>query len=156
MESQINKPWSAICGVIKQNQSKVGQIQFSFYNCMHHFHSYNLQKTLLKFVNWFQRYEQLKNAKNNRKQETSSALFGSILKSVFPTSDWFCLITSQLLKTYLVHKLHYHYHSDGPLSLKVTRYKYSYSGSQYLTKSIPPMSLSKNGTVPHQKPPHPE
>ena len=34
---------------------------------MHHFHSYILQKTQLKLVNWFQRYEPLKDAKNNRK-----------------------------------------------------------------------------------------
>ena len=61
---------------------------------MHHFHSYILQKTPLKLVNWFQRYEQLKDAKNNRKQKTFPVLFGSILKSIFPTSDWFCLITS--------------------------------------------------------------
>ena len=59
------------------------------------FHSYILQKTPLKLVNWFVRYEQMKDAKNNRKQKTFSALFGSILKSIFPTSD-FCLITSQI------------------------------------------------------------
>ena len=44
----------------------------------------------------FHRYEQLKDAKNNRKQKTFSSLFGSILKSIFPTSDWFCLITSHI------------------------------------------------------------
>ena len=67
-------------------------------NCMHHVYSYILQKTplKLKLVNWFQRYEPLKDAKNSRKQKTFSALFGSILKSIFPTSDWFCLITSHL------------------------------------------------------------
>ena len=65
-------------------------------SCMHPFYSYILQKTPLKLVNWFQRYEQLKDAKNNRKQKTFSALFGSILKSIFPTSDWFCLITSHM------------------------------------------------------------
>ena len=36
---------------------------------MHHFHSYILKKTPLKLVNWFQRYDQLKDAKNNRKQK---------------------------------------------------------------------------------------
>ena len=66
-------------------------------NCMHHFHSYILQKTPLKLVNWFQRYEQLKDAKNIRKQKTFSTLFGSILKSVFLASDWFCLITSHIV-----------------------------------------------------------
>ena len=90
-----------ICGVIKQNQSKVGQIPFSFFLtiCMHHFHCYILQKIQLKLVNWFQRYEQLKDAKNRRKQKTFSALFGSILKSIFPTS---CLITPHILSITLV------------------------------------------------------
>ena len=68
-------------------------------NCMHHCDSYILRKTPLKLVNWFQRYEQFKNVKNNTKQKTFSALFGSILKSIFPTSDWFCLITSQMMWT---------------------------------------------------------
>ena len=54
---------------------------------MRNYHSYILQKIPLKLVNWFQRYEQLKDAKNNRKQKTFSTLFGSILKSIFPTSD---------------------------------------------------------------------
>ena len=32
--------------------------------------------------------------KNKRKQKTFSALFGSILKSIFLSSNWICLITS--------------------------------------------------------------
>ena len=64
-----------------------GSILKSIFNCMRHFYSYIFQETPLKLVNWFQRYEQLKNAKNNRKQKTFSALFGSILKSIFPSSD---------------------------------------------------------------------
>ena len=56
-------------------------------------------KTPLQLVNWFQRYEQLKDEK--RKQKTFFALIGSILKSIFPTFDWFCLITSQLV----IHRL---------------------------------------------------
>ena len=66
-------------------------------NCMHHFHSYILQETSLKLINWFQRYQQLKEAKNNWKQKTFSALFGSILKSIFLTSDRFCFITSHIM-----------------------------------------------------------
>ena len=66
-------------------------------NCMYHFHSYLLQKPPVKLVNWFQRYEQLKDAQNRRKQNTFSTLFGAILKSIFPTSDWFCLITSYMI-----------------------------------------------------------
>ena len=74
---------------------------FSFLTtCLHHFYNYILQKTPLKLVSWFQRYEQLKDAKHNRKQKTFSSLFGSILKSIFPISDWFCLITSQILVKY--------------------------------------------------------
>ena len=71
-------------------------------NCNVHTIFTTLQKTPLKLINWSQRYEQLKNAKNNRKQKTFSALFGSILKSIFPTSDWFCLITSHI--SFLSHK----------------------------------------------------
>ena len=92
-----------ICGVIKQNQSEVQSNSVFLIICMHHFHSYILQKTLLRLVNWFQRYKHLKNAKNNRKQKTFSALFGSILKPIFPTSDWFCLITSHLIFTKYMH-----------------------------------------------------
>ena len=44
---------------------------------MHHFHSYILQKTPLKLVNWFQRYEQLKDATNNRKQNTFCLVLSS-------------------------------------------------------------------------------
>ena len=74
-----------ICGVIKQNQSEVDQIQFLIFlsNCMHHFNSYILQKTPLKLVNWFQRYEKLKDAKNNRKQETFVWLYLKINISDF-------------------------------------------------------------------------
>ena len=73
-------------------------IKFSFHfsNCIQHFYSYILLKTTLKLIEWFQRYDQLKDAKNNRKQKKFSALFGCILKSIFPTSDWFCLITSHI------------------------------------------------------------
>ena len=78
---------------------KLNSVSIFLTNCMHNFHSYILQKTPVKLVNWFQRYDQLKDAKNNRKQKTFSALFGSILKSVFLTSDWFCLITSHLFQT---------------------------------------------------------
>ena len=70
---------------------------FSFLTtCLHHFHSYILQKTPLNLASWFQRYEQLKDAKNNRKRKTFSSLFGPILRSIFMTSDWFCLITSHM------------------------------------------------------------
>ena len=91
-------------------------------NCMHHFHSNILQKTPLKLVNWFQRYEQLKDAKNNRKRKTFSALFGSILKSIFQSSNWFCLIISHiyrlitaylLLRVNLDKKMHAHWDFDA-------------------------------------------
>ena len=89
------------CDQAKSVWSRLNSV-FSFLtNCMHHFFSYILQKTPLKLINSFQRYEQLKDAKNNRKQKKFSALFGSILESIFPTSDWFCLITSQLMNVIL-------------------------------------------------------
>ena len=85
------------CDQAKSVWSRSNSVFTFLTNCLHHFHSYILQKTPLKLVNWFQRYEQLKDAKNNRKQKTFFALFGSILKSIYPTSDWFCLITSQIM-----------------------------------------------------------
>ena len=84
------------CDQAKSVWSRSNSIFIFLTNGMHHFHRYILQKTLLKLVNWFQRYEQFKDAKNKRKQKTFSALFGSILKSIFLISDWFCLITSHI------------------------------------------------------------
>ena len=91
----LNNMW---CDQAKSVWSRLNSVVIFLTNCLHHFHSYILQKTPLKLVIWFQRYEQLKDAKNKGKQKTFSALFGSILKSIFPTSDWFCLITSHMLK----------------------------------------------------------
>ena len=85
------------CDQAKSVWSRWNSVFIFLTNCMHHFYNYILQKTPLKLVNWFQRYEQLKDPKNNRKQKAFSALFGSILKSIFSTSDWFCLITSHLI-----------------------------------------------------------
>ena len=94
--TQPNSPY-LWCDQAKSVWSRSYSVFIFLTNCMHHFHNYNLQKTPLKLVTWFQRYEQLKDVKNSRKQKTFSALFGSILKPIFPTSDWFCLITSHLL-----------------------------------------------------------
>ena len=85
------------CDQAKSVWSRSNSVFISVTKCMHHFDSYILLKTPMKLVNWFQRYELLKDATNNRKQNTFSVLFGSILKSIFPTFDWFCLITSHLL-----------------------------------------------------------
>ena len=74
------------CGVIKQNQFEVDQIQFSFFFklnvCTICTAAFCRNPRLVKLVDWFQRYEQLKDAKNSRKQKTFSALFGSILKEI--------------------------------------------------------------------------
>ena len=97
MHRKTNVVWSS------KIWSRSNSIFVFLTNCTHHFHSHILQKTPLKLVNWFQRYEQWKNAKNNRKQKTFSALFCSILKSIFPTSDWFSLITSQMCAAAVKH-----------------------------------------------------
>ena len=94
---KIRKSLHMWCDQAKSVWSRPNSVFILLTNCMHHFHSYILQKTPLKLINWFQRYEQLKGVKNNRKQKTFSALFGSILKSIFLTFDWFCLITSHML-----------------------------------------------------------
>ena len=59
---------------------------------------FNLVKTPQRLGNWFQRYKQLKDWTNNKKQKKLSALFGCTLKTVFVSSDSFCLITWQMLK----------------------------------------------------------
>ena len=70
---------------------------FSFLlNCKKHLQSYILQKTPLKLNNQFKRYQQLKSFQNKKKQKEILPLFGYISKSIFPTSDWFCLITSHM------------------------------------------------------------
>ena len=53
---------------------------------------FNLVETPQRLDNWFQRYKQLKDWTNNKKQKKLSALFGCILKTVFASSDAFCLI----------------------------------------------------------------
>ena len=58
------------CDQAKSVWSRSNSVFIFLTNCMHHFHSYILQKTPLKLVDWFQRYEQLKDAENNRKQNT--------------------------------------------------------------------------------------
>ena len=57
------------CNQAKSVWSWSNLVFFLLTICMHHFHSYILQKTPLKLVNWFQRYEQLKDQKTNRKQK---------------------------------------------------------------------------------------
>ena len=57
---------------------------------------FNLVKTPQKLGNRFQRYKQLKDWTNNKKQKKLSALFGCILKTVFVSSNSFCLITSHI------------------------------------------------------------
>ena len=47
--------------------------------------------------NWFQRYYQVKGF-NNSETKKLSTLFGEILKSIFVSSNSFCLITSQMTK----------------------------------------------------------
>ena len=61
---------------------------------------FNLVKTPQRLGNWFQRYKQLKDWTNNKKQKKLSALFGCILKTAFASSDSFCLIIITLIKCY--------------------------------------------------------
>ena len=95
-KSDLKSPCHMWCDQAKSVWSRSNLVFIFLTNCMHHFYSYILQKTPLKLVDWFQRYEQLKDAKNNKKQKTFSALLSSISKSIFPISDIFCLITSHI------------------------------------------------------------
>ena len=96
------------CDQAKSVWSRSNSVFIFLLYCMHHFYSYILQKSPLKLVNWSQRYDQLKDDKNNRKQKVFSTLSGSILKSIFPTSDWFCLITSHMVQAWYIWKLLIH------------------------------------------------
>ena len=58
---------------------------------------FNLVKHPQRLDNWFQRYKQLKDWTNNKKQKKLSALFGCILKTVFASYDSFCSITSHII-----------------------------------------------------------
>ena len=50
---------------------------------------FNLVKIPQRLDNWFQRYKQLMDWTNNKKQKKLSALIGCILKTVFASSDSF-------------------------------------------------------------------
>ena len=71
-----------ICELIKLNESKVGQIQFSFFWLIAYVIGkatfYN--KTPLKLVSWCQRYKQLEGCKNNRKQRNYLSKNGSVIQ----------------------------------------------------------------------------
>ncbi len=87
------------CGAIKQNKSEHQHIiVLVFYFVLFSISkSYLLQKTSLKLDMSFLSYDLLKDCQNNRKQKYLFPLFGSISKSIFVSSDSFCLITSHIL-----------------------------------------------------------
>ena len=86
-----------ICDAINQNDSEVEKYDFWFFGISYHFFGFNLVKTPQRLGNWFQRYKQLKDWINNTKQKTLLVLFDCILKTVFVSSDSFCLITSHTM-----------------------------------------------------------
>ena len=59
--------------------------------------SFNLVKIPWRLGYWFSRYIISSDCKNNKKQRELSALFGWIFKLIFASSDWVCLIVSQIL-----------------------------------------------------------
>ena len=75
---------------------------------------FNSVKTPQRLGNWFQRYKQLKDWTNNKKQKKLLALFGCTLKTVFASSDSFCLITSCIV---------YHMFAWPPIWTLVAYYK---------------------------------
>ena len=80
------------CGVIEQNHSEVGQIQFLVPVLRTATFCWKLH------CNWSIGSKDMSSWRmKKRKQRTFFALIGSILKSTFPTFDLFCLITSQLV-----------------------------------------------------------
>ena len=87
---------------------------------------FNLVKTPQKLGNCFQRYKQLKDWTNNKKQKKLSALFGCILKkkqTVFASSDSFCLITSHMIRgpcalSMCMQKVALHWHRTWLINFK--------------------------------------
>ena len=77
---------------LKSKNIIFGFLAFAIRYCL----SFNLVRTPQRLGNWFQRYKRLKDPTNNKKQKKLSALFGCILKTVFASSDSFCLITSHM------------------------------------------------------------
>ncbi len=76
---------------------------FSFLlSVIFHSKSYVLQKTPLKLDMSFWSYDVLKDCQNSRKQKDLFSLFGSIFKSIFASSDSFCLNTSHMLNVWCV------------------------------------------------------
>ena len=71
---------STKCDAIKQNEPEVEKYDFFWGGCGGHFLlgyclGFNLVKTPQRLGNWFQRYKQLKDWTNNKKQKKLSALF---------------------------------------------------------------------------------
>ena len=77
---------------VMQSSMSKNMIFFFIFYCL----CFNLKKFPQRLGNWFQRYKQLKDWTNNKKQKKLLALFGCILKTVFASSDSFCLITSHI------------------------------------------------------------
>ena len=74
-----------ICDAIKQNESEVEKYDFCHF-LLGYYLGFNLVKTPQRLGNWFQRYKQLKDWTNNKKQKKLSALFSCIFKKVFASS----------------------------------------------------------------------
>ena len=86
------------------------RIFFKFFLIWHFLLGYclrfNLVKTPQRLGNWFQRYKQLKDWTNNKKQKKLLALFGSILicKFQFILLDHITYLHNQCLSIYIAHQ----------------------------------------------------
>ena len=58
-----------LCDQAKWVWSRSNSILIFLVDCIHPLQSYLLQQTPLKLVNWFQRYRQLQDCKNNRSKD---------------------------------------------------------------------------------------
>ena len=83
--------------MIKGNESHVENFNPIFLHCfLITSKCFILMLTPLQLDNWLQIYEELVNAKNNIKQRNLNTVFANTSKSIFPTSDSFLLIMSQI------------------------------------------------------------
>ena len=88
-----DKKWAYVIPSSKTSLKSKNMI-FFFHFLLGYCFDFNLVKTSQRLGNLFQRYKQLKDWTNNKKQKKLLAMFGCILKTVFASSDSFCLVIS--------------------------------------------------------------
>ena len=109
--------WSSKMNLKSKNMIFEFFLHFLLGHCL----GFNLVKTPQRLGNCFWRYKQVKDWTNNKKQKKLSALFCCILKTVFVSSNSFCLITSHM---HAVTYISIHFFYVFQLILKITIFNF--------------------------------